>query len=113
MFTSHVQSGAYWRAMLEECMRTSKRAVAAVFAVVCSTALAASPRAAQGQTSNGYREERTQAGTSVTFEDDLTKGTTSDPLGNIVRTPPRAARVTLLRPRYQFVVELLKSVESL
>jgi hypothetical protein len=68
---------------------------------------------AQAPTRSGYTEQRTEAGAAVVFDDDLAKGTTFDPVGNIVRAPPRAARVTLLRPRYNFVSEMLKSVENL
>jgi hypothetical protein len=92
-------------------MRSLTKSVA-LFTVTLSAAVLV-PRASGAQTNNGYTEQRTESGTAVVFDDDLAKGATFDPLGNIVRAPPRAARVTLLRPRYNFVSEMLKSVENL
>jgi hypothetical protein len=92
---------------MEECMRAFTRAAAIGFTlfVLAPPALA--------QTRSGYTERRTEAGSAVTFDDDLASGTTFDPMSSIVRARPPAARVTLLRPRYNFVTEMLKSVENL
>jgi hypothetical protein len=84
----------------------TKAAVVAFTIVVVAPPATAQPR-------NGYTEHQADGGTAVTFDDDLAKGSTFDPLGNIVRGPPRAVRTWLLRPRYNFVGEMLKSVENL
>ncbi len=68
---------------------------------------------AQPKASSGYAETKTGSGTGVIFDDDLGTGMAFDPFGDIVRSPPRAARMMLLRPRYNFVPEMLKSVENL
>jgi hypothetical protein len=82
-------------------------------AVLAFTIVILAPPAAAQQPKAGFTEQRTEGGTAVTFDDDLAKGSTFDPMGQIVRAPPRAMRVWLLRPRYNFVGEMLKSVENL
>jgi hypothetical protein len=93
-------------------MRSPHRSALA-FTLALSAFVLSSSAHAQQPTKSGYTEERTEAGTAVVFTDDLAKGSTFDPLGNIVRAPPRAIRTPLLRPRYNFVSEMLKSVENL
>jgi hypothetical protein len=88
-------------------MRAFTRAAAVAFTLF----VLAPPAAAQ--TRAGYNEQRVEGGTAVTFEDDLAKGATFDPLGDIVKAPPRAQRMALMRPRYNFVSEMLKTVENL
>jgi hypothetical protein len=88
-------------------MRAFTKAVAVAFTIVVVAP------AASAQTNAGYTEQKTEWGAAVTFTDDLAKGSTFDPNGDIVRSRPKAARVTLLRPRYNFVTEMLKSVENL
>ena len=61
----------------------------------------------------GFVESRVDGGASVTFDDDQALGAGLDPFLDIVKAPPRAARMNLLRPRNNFVSELLKSVENL
>ncbi len=47
------------------------------------------------------------------FEDDALNALGYDAQGMVLRVRPGAARVLLLRPRVQFVTELLQSVEAL
>lgn len=47
------------------------------------------------------------------FEDDALNALGNDAQGMILRVRPGAARVVLLRPRVQFVSELLQSIEAL
>jgi hypothetical protein len=49
---------------------------------------------------------------TYSFEDDSLLAGATGVLGMPVRILPSATRVTLIRPRTAFVVELLKSVES-
>jgi hypothetical protein len=61
----------------------------------------------------GFVETRTESGTNVTFDDDKALGAELDPFMDIVKAPPRAARWNLLRPRNNFISEMLKSVENM
>lgn len=60
-----------------------------------------------------YAEQRTEGGSVVTFEKDDLQGGGPSALGDSIRRPPGAIRVGLIRPRFNFVPELLKSVENL
>jgi hypothetical protein len=60
-----------------------------------------------------YTEQRVEGGSVVTFPGDELPGDPNDPYGGVVRVPPRVLRVGLIRPRMNFVPELLKSVENL
>ena len=61
----------------------------------------------------GYQESRVEGGTVVSFETDGLRSEGSSFLGDAIRRPPGAVRVGLIRPRFNFVPELLKSVENL
>lgn len=62
----------------------------------------------------GYTEETRLDGDSVVkFSDDVMKAGDAAPLGDIVKPPPIATRAQLVRPRFNFVPELLKTVENL
>lgn len=63
--------------------------------------------------SQTYMEQRTEGGAVVTFEKDDLQGGGPSALGDSIRRPPGAIRVGLIRPRFNFVPELLKSVENL
>lgn len=91
-------------------MIRTRRAAWLAFALVFVSS-GASAQAGSGGA--GYTESRTDSGSAVTFTDDLATGGALGPLGDIVKSPPRAARMMLLRPRYNFVSEMLKSVENL
>jgi hypothetical protein len=64
-------------------------------------------------TTTDYTEHRTEGSNVVIFKEDLVGAGNQNPLGDTVRPPPGAVRVGLLRPRYNFVSEMLKSVENL
>ena len=86
-------------------------------AIACPTLAFAqtgtTPGAAGGPKGSGFSEQTTDGGRNVVFDDDRALGTAYDPFADIVRARPPAARVNLLRPRYNFVPEMLKSVENL
>jgi hypothetical protein len=74
-------------------------------ATTSATALAEKPKTPAAPASNdGY---------SYTFTDDALLGGGTDANGFRVMIPPKGIRVTLIRPRTSFIVELLKSVENL
>ena len=61
----------------------------------------------------GYQEQKVDGGQAVVFKDDhLLKGDGA-PLIAATGQPGRAFRANLIRPRTQFVAELLKTVEAL
>jgi hypothetical protein len=60
-----------------------------------------------------YVERKVDDGVVVTFGDDGLDGDPDDPYGGVVKPPPPIIRAGLIRPRVNFVSELLKSVESL
>ncbi len=83
--------------------------------VAASVSLVALPSFAQGTppAAPSYRETRVEGGSVVAFPDDLMSGAGANPLGDTIRRPPGAIRVGLIQPRYNFLSELLKSVENL
>ncbi|MCA9632149.1 MAG: hypothetical protein KC766_31060 [Myxococcales bacterium] len=50
---------------------------------------------------------------AYTFKDDLLNSDVGGPGGGTIVVRPKAARSTLIRPRVQFITELLKSAENL
>ncbi len=60
-----------------------------------------------------YTEQQLEGNQVVTFPDDGLLGVDADPFGAVIKPPPRVLRVGLIRPRANFVPELLKSVENL
>ncbi len=62
----------------------------------------------KGYSDNVAGEQRT-----VTFCDDLGDGSAHTPMIDVIRRPPGALRLGLIRPRVQFISEMLKSVENL
>lgn len=81
----------------------------AAFIVCASLALSTQARA-QG---NGYVEHKTSDGQGVVFDDDPMSGITGNPVGAQLWGfhPPK--RCDLMRPRVNFVPELLKTVEKM
>jgi hypothetical protein len=74
------------------------------------------PAAARAQGSDpprGYRETSTLSGHEVVFDEDLTSGSAVQPLGDPIRSGIHVLRAVLVRPRLNFVPEMLKSVESM
>ncbi len=86
------------------------------FTLLPTTAEAQTPAAAapkvdacgKGYSDNVAGEQRT-----VTFCDDLGDGSSHTPMIDVIRRPPGALRMGLIRPRLQFISEMLKSVENL
>jgi len=62
---------------------------------------------------DSYKETMAGQDQSVVFKDDPLAAGGFGPNDVLLRVPPTPKRVMLLRPRTQFVPELLKSVESL
>ncbi len=81
--------------------------------IVCTFPSIATAQNGAAPKSSGYAEHKTDGGSNVVFDDDRALGTAYDPFADIVKGPPHGARMNLLRPRYNFVPELLKSVENL
>jgi len=62
---------------------------------------------------DSYKETQNGQDQSVVFKDDPLAAGGFSPNDVLLRVPPTPKRVMLLRPRTQFIPELLKSVESL
>jgi len=88
--------------------RSRIAAVSVGFAAFLATggafAQAKETAAAGGEKGDGYGYE---------FDDDPLSAGGFGPNDATIRVRPRAARTTLIRPRIQFVDEMLKSVENL
>jgi hypothetical protein len=76
----------------------------AAFAVSGAALAQDKPAAGGGDKGDGYGYE---------FDDDPLAAGGFGPNDATIRVRPRAARTTLIRPRIQFVDEMLKSVENL
>jgi len=68
---------------------------------------------AQEKQEKTYTETRTESGSAVIFDEDVTTGSTLGANGATIRAPSAAFRMGLVRPRLNFVAEMLKSVEAL
>ncbi len=75
--------------------------------------LFAATTASADPTKGTYTEAKVEGGTVITFEKDQIGGGNPTAYGDTIRKPPGAVRVGLIRPRFNFVPELLKSVENL
>jgi hypothetical protein len=64
-------------------------------------------------TTSDYVEQRTGGDQVVTFGGDPLDGDPNSAYGFTIRRPPGILRANLIRPRVNFVSELLKSVENL
>jgi hypothetical protein len=83
--------------------RSTPFLLGAALVLSSATAAAEKPKEAQRRTDQyGY-----------TFGDDSVLADALGPLGTTIRIPPYVVRVTLIRPRTAFIVELLKSVEKM
>jgi len=89
---------------------TTAFAQAPASAKPAATAPAAAPAAV---TTSDYSETRVDGSQVVTFTGDPLKGDENSTLGFTVRRPPGVLRAGLIRPRVNFVSELVKSVENL
>jgi hypothetical protein len=61
----------------------------------------------------GYTEQSVDGSQVVEFIGDPLKGDENSAYGFTMRSPPRVLRALLIRPRVNFVSELVKSVENL
>lgn len=64
-------------------------------------------------TTADYTERNADGGQIVTFTDDGIDVPSGRRFGAVIARPPGVVRVGLIRPRMNFVSELLKSVENL
>jgi hypothetical protein len=71
------------------------------------------PALAQVTSTPDYVEQRVDGNQVVTFPNDALKGDENSAYGFTIRRPPGVLRAGLIRPRVNFVSELLKSVENL
>lgn len=85
--------------------------ILASLAVALVTALTITASADPQKTT--YVETSGQNGQNVEFKDDLMTAPGLDRGGAVITIRPSAVRMLLLRPRTQFVTEMLKSVENL
>jgi hypothetical protein len=87
--------------------------VCAALPLVASPALAQAPVAEKRETETYAEERRSDGDAVVSFKDDVMGADGTAPLGDIIKPTPIATRAGLMRPRFNFVGELLKSVENL
>ncbi|MDB4933134.1 MAG: hypothetical protein JWP87_106 [Labilithrix sp.] len=89
-------------------------AVAMATLALAATASAQAPTSAPATvTTTEYTEARVDGSQVVTFPGDPLAGDQNSAYGFTMRSPPRVLRAGLIRPRVNFVSELLKSVENL
>jgi hypothetical protein len=82
-------------------------------AAALAQAPAAPARVISTTTTPDYVEQRLDGNQVVTFPNDALKGDENSAYGFTMRRPPGVLRAGLIRPRVNFVSELLKSVENL
>lgn len=87
----------------------------ALVAVLCASTAAFAQEATpkKNVVTKEYSEQQLEGNQVVTFGDDKLLTADGGPYGDTIRPPPRVLRVGLIRPRANFVPELLKSVENL
>ena len=97
-------------------------ACGATLALLCVPGVAAAqgakaavaPAATTTTTTTGdYSENRTDGSAVVVFKEDAVGAGGAGAFGGTILRPPGATRIGLLRPRFNFVSEMLKSVETL
>jgi Cu/Ag efflux protein CusF len=87
-----------------------------VFAATTASAQTTKTQAAQATqatSADGFMDQTDKDGQKVIFKDDPLGAGNHDANGATILVRPTAARVGLLRPRVQFITEMLKSVENL
>jgi hypothetical protein len=89
-----------------------KSLAVAMFTLVALFATTASAQT-NTTTGDGFMDQTDKDGQRVMFKDDPLAADTRGATGATILVRPTAARVGLLRPRVQFVTEMLKSVENL
>jgi hypothetical protein len=80
---------------------------------VAAAAKATSASTNAVNTTSDYREQSVDGSQVVEFTGDPLKGDENSAYGFTMRSPPRVLRALLIRPRVNFVSELVKSVENL
>ena len=87
----------------------------ALVAVLCASSVGYAQEATPSKkiVTKEYSEQQLEGNQVVTFGDDKLLQADGGPYGDTIRPPPRGLRVGLIRPRANFVPELLKSVENL
>ena len=85
----------------------------ASFAQTTAAPAAAPATAATTTRTSEYVEQRTEGSQVVTFGGDPLAGDPNSAYGFAIRPAPRVLRAGLIRPRANYVSELLKSVENL
>ena len=88
-------------------------AVAVLTLAFSTTALAQAPSPRATTATPDYTEHTVDGSQVVTFGGDPLKGDDNSAYGFTMRAPPRVLRAGLIRPRVNFVMELVKSVENL
>ena len=100
-------------------MKISLICAAAAACLLVSAAAAAQTNAPTPPTkpttrvTKDYTEQTTDGGAVVKFSDDNLSGDPNNPWGDLVKAPPRVIKISLIRPRMNFLPELYKSVENL
>jgi len=87
-----------------------KKITALLFAALT---LSVAVTASADPTTTTYVEKNGTSGQDITFKDDPMTAGGIDPKGVVITVRPSAVRMMLLRPRTQFISEMLKSVENL
>jgi hypothetical protein len=82
-------------------------------AVAKATATNATNATNTTNTTNDYKEASVDGSQVVEFTGDPLQGDENSAYGFSMRAPPRVLRALLIRPRVNFVSELVKSVENL
>ena len=90
-------------------------ALSALFSGVAVFAVSTASAQTQTQThrTSDYVEQTVAGDTVVTFTGDELYTPPGGAYGDTIRRPPGTVRYGLIRPRLNFVVEMLKSVENL
>ena len=101
-------------------MKIGLFSAAAVAALALSTtafaqapATTPTPPTTTTTTTSDYTETRTEGSQVISFGIDRLDGDPNSAYGFTMRRPPGVLRAQLIRPRMNFVSELLKSVENL
>jgi hypothetical protein len=94
-------------------LRVRSALCAAIVVVAPASAFAQTGATEAGAGKGAIVEAKTESGYAVWFPVDNLAGGGHDPLGDVMKGGPRAVRCPLMRPRLQFVPEMLKSVETL
>jgi hypothetical protein len=93
-------------------MKSTMRRFLFVIATLAALAVPATALADNSKDSS-YQESRDESGQVVKFRDDPMDGTGIGPVPGVVKGGTHPKRITLMRPRMNFVGELRKSVENM